>query len=423
MPRAPAAPRRLAAARRRVVAGTIVVVATAVAACGADAGDIAGRDGEPPNSAVPAELGTTVPDVAEGPEGPAFYQPPDPLAPGPPGELIWARTGTDADGATEHLVLYHSVAVDGRDVAVSGAVYVPDGAPPDGGWPIYSWGHGTTGLGDDCAPSRRGASDSVAWFDDLIERGFVVAATDYEGLGTPGEHPYVVGESEGRGMLDAARAAQALLVSAASDRVVLGGHSQGGGAAVLAAELVADYAPELDVVGTVAGAPAAELVALARTLAEGPFAAFTAMAASGFVAAYPDLVLEEVVTPEVVAELPAIRPLCVVEIVARFVDRGDAAVLVADPGTVAPWAARLEANSPGNRPADAPVFVFHGETDDQIPPVISEAMLARYCRFGGAVERRVYPGAGHIDVLSDVRDDALAWIDDRLAGKDPPTAC
>ncbi len=405
---------------------SFVVVALVVslgAACGADAGDLAGGDDETTNSAVPADLTATTLDVADAPDGLAFYQPPEPLPAAAPGELIWARAGRTVRGTTEHLVLYHSTAVDGRDIAVSGAVYVPAGPPPDGGWPVYSWGHGTTGLGDGCAPSRGRADETTAWFDELVERGFVVAATDYEGLGTPGDHPYVVGESEGRSMLDAVRAVKALLGSAASDRVVLGGHSQGGGAALFAAEIVADYAPELDVLGTVAGAPAAELATLATALANGPFAAFAAMAASGFAAAYPDLPLDALVTPEVIAAIADIRPLCVGEIVARFLGPDAASVLVADPAAVEPWASRLEANSPGNRPADSPVLVFHGGADEQIPPTISEAMLARYCRYERPVERRVYEGEGHVGVLAAARDDALDWIDDRLANKDAPTSC
>lgn len=409
--------------RRSIVVALLLTLVAVVAACGTDAGDADGGEGEEANSPVRADLTTTTVMVPAGPEDTAFYQPPDPLPPGEPGALIWARQGRSVDGATQHVVLYHSRAVDGRDIAVSGAVYLPDGPPPDGGWPIYSWGHGTTGLGDECAPSRTGASSGVAWFAELIERGFVVAATDYEGLGTPGDHPYVVGESEGRGMLDAARAARALLGTAASERVVLGGHSQGGGAALFAAELAADYAPELVVLGAVAGAPAAELALLTTTMTRGPFVAFTVMAASGFSAAYPDLALDAVLTPEAVADVAAIRELCVSAIVARLLGRSAPDVLVADPATVEPWWSRLEANSPGKRPADTPVLIFHGGADEQIPADVSELVLARYCRYGSAVQRVVYEGDGHVDVLASARDDALAWIDARLEGDEPPTSC
>ena len=89
--------------------------------------------------------------------------------------------------------------------------------------------------------------------------GYVVAATDYEGLGTPGVHPYLVGESEGRGVLDAARAAKALAATDAGDQVLVFGHSQGGQAALFAGELAASYAPELTVLGVAAAAPAADV--------------------------------------------------------------------------------------------------------------------------------------------------------------------
>src|SRR4029079_13844509 len=98
-----------------------------------------------------------------------------------------------------------------------------------------------------------------------VGEGWTFVATDYEGLGTPGVHPYLVGLSEARGVLDIVRSAQQLPTSgvSADSPVMIFGHSQGGGAALFAAEQAATWAPELHVVGTAAGAPAGDLATTA----------------------------------------------------------------------------------------------------------------------------------------------------------------
>ncbi len=174
-----------------------------------------------------------------------------------PGTLIRSQRIAAPPGARAWRVLYHSRALDGRDVAVSGVVVAPTGAAPASGRPMVSWAHGTTGLGDRCAPSRSpGVASELPWIREFVDRGYVVAATDYEGLGTPGPHPYLVGESEGRSVLDAARAARGLRATGAGDSVVVTGHSQGGQAALFAGEIASRYAPDLDVRGVAALAPA-----------------------------------------------------------------------------------------------------------------------------------------------------------------------
>ena len=205
-------------------------------------------------------------DVRKGPRGAAFYKPPAHLK-GKHGALIWARrqTGRDAlKGASkDQLLLYRSTSVGGKKIAVSGSLALPKGKAPRGGWPVITYAHGTTGAADSCAPTRGyDASDLVSYAYPLLRRwlkaGYAVVRTDYEGLGTPGVHPYLVGESEGRSVLDAVRAARAL-EPRLSKRFVIAGHSQGGHAALFAASLAKKWVPELQLRGTVAFAPASHL--------------------------------------------------------------------------------------------------------------------------------------------------------------------
>src|SRR6185437_8751422 len=87
------------------------------------------------------------------------------------------------------LVLYRSTSFDGKPIAVSGTVAIPKGNPPPGGWPVVSWAHGTTGIADECAPTRLAGDRSANYvrteLDTWLSKGYAVVRTDYEGLGTP----------------------------------------------------------------------------------------------------------------------------------------------------------------------------------------------------------------------------------------------
>jgi pimeloyl-ACP methyl ester carboxylesterase len=322
-------------------------------------------------------------------------------------------------------VLYHSRAVDGRDIAVSGVVVVPTGAAPKGGRPVVTWAHGTTGLGDQCAPSKHDdAATSLPFVKQMVDAGDVVAATDYEGLGTPGVHPYLVGESEGRSVLDAARAARALKSTNASDRVLVAGHSQGGQAALFAGELASSYSPELDVLGVAAAAPAADvehILPLAASISGG--AGYLAMGIQGFHAAYPDADPHAVLAPDAEAKSEAATTQCSDAVMTAFQGVSGSAVLAHDPLSIPTIATLLHANSAGNRPAGAPLLIVQGSADATIPKVLTDAFDKKACAAGDTVEYRIYDGATHGSVIVAAQDDVVQWLADRIAGKPAPTTC
>ena len=145
---------------------------------------------------------------------------------------------------------------------------------------------GTQGLADRCAPSRQlsaGSEYEGAFLSGVLSRGYAVAVTDYEGLGTPGVHTYMARRSQAAAVLDIGRAARQLpdLGVPAAGPVAVAGYSQGGGAAAAAAELAPAYAPELTLVGAVAGAVPADLAAVGESLDGGPYASFALYAVAG----------------------------------------------------------------------------------------------------------------------------------------------
>ena len=218
-------------------------------------------------SGSPASHDGALSGTQPGPTGLAFYAPPSPLAAGMAGQVIWARLLTGAaalaSAGENLLVLYHSRTLAGQDTAVSGTVSIPRGQPPRGGWPVLSWAHGTTGVADICAPSRDAPGHPCHIYTQLadamlnlwVKRGWAVVKTDYEGLGTPGPHPYLAGASAARATIDIVTAARHLHPGIGRRWAVMG-HNQGGHAALFTASLAPARAPDLDLIGAVAIAPA-----------------------------------------------------------------------------------------------------------------------------------------------------------------------
>src|SRR5690606_37318924 len=144
-----------------------------------------------------------------GPELPEFYQVPSIGA--SPGTIIKSEPVAAAGvNGSMHRIMYGSESGRGEAIAVTGVVAVPDSPPPPGGYPVVAWAHGTTGIADECAPSLVAENDQSPLLNELLDQGWLVVATDYEGMGTPGRHPYVIGESEARSVIDSVRAAHGL---------------------------------------------------------------------------------------------------------------------------------------------------------------------------------------------------------------------
>lgn len=404
----------------------LIAAALVLAACGDDADDAAsGASDEAGAPTTGTATSVPVASVTEvDPDGDLYAAVPDPVPPGEPGEVLAVQEVDPGDLPVARLlrVLYRSESIAGDPIAVSGVIAVPEGDAPEGGRDVLSWAHGTTGIADVCAPSKD-AIDAVGFLTPFLDRGMVIVATDYEGLGTPGLHPYVAGESEGRGVLDIVRAAQDLGdATGAGDRVVIWGHSQGGHAALFANQIAEGWAPDLEIVGTVAGAPPSQLPLISAALQGGPFQYYIAMTAAGWAEAYgADLSL--VTSPAAMELLPQVDEVCAGELASVFNEIPPDELIVNDPATVEPWASLLVENDPGYAVGESPVLIIHGEEDEQIPVVSSQLLLDRMCGVGQVVERRTYPGQSHAGVIGPSLPGMLAWIDARLAGEPAPSSC
>ncbi len=340
-----------------------------------------------------------------------LYRPPDPLPAGAPGALIWAEKVEIPElnpPATVWRMLYHSRSEQGRDIAVSGFAVVPSAAPT-GERPVFAWAHGTVGLGDECAPSHEIRDNLPPFGGQQVERGAVLVAADYEGMGTPGV-PTFSGVAEGQAVLDGVRAASTLPNVGSIGAVVVAGHSQGGPAALFAAEIAPEYAPDLDLVGVVALAPGAELAALADSLADSPYKGLVLIGAAGLRAAHPDLDLSVGLTDTAVEDLPRVESECVDATVERYQTIAAEDVVTQPPSEDPALKQLFDENSPGSTKIAVPVFLGHGVDDQQVPVELSERLRAKYCAMGGNVTRKTYEGEDHDGVVDASETDVLAFL-------------
>ncbi|MDH6678068.1 acetyl esterase/lipase [Rhodococcus sp. LBL1] len=160
--------------------------------------------------------------------------------------------------AEAYRVTYWSTGPDGNAVETTGSVYVPSGTPPEGGWPVISWAHGTVGLAPDCAPSTTGASArDMQYLGTWMSKGYAVVASDYAFVGHPGVMPYLDGTVEAHNVVDMVKAGRNLDKHLSNKWVVIG-QSQGGGAAITTARYATQFGgPELEYRGAVGtGVPA-----------------------------------------------------------------------------------------------------------------------------------------------------------------------
>ena len=361
--------------------------------------------------------------VWPGPAGPAFYTPPSPLPTGAPGDIIWAprltSTAVLPDAATNTLVLYHSTSVvDGRDVAESATVAIPQGQPSEGDWPVIAWAHGASGVADQCVLSALDTNYAGDTLNEWVKRGFVVVQTDYEGMGTPGPNPGWIGESEARSVIDSVRAARNL-DDRVGNRWVAMGHSLGGQAALFTADLAARRAPDLVLVGTVALASASGSADKLRIFAAYPTAPLydfnLAMELYGAAAVYPDVRPETLLTASALDLYGQVDQMCIAAVQQAWSFRLSSDTF--QPGAdVQPLITAFDTNEPGRlHLGTLPVLIAQGTADFGVYPNPYTAMV-QSLQANGATNTTyaLYP-ADHRGVIAASLPDVEQWVDARLA--------
>lgn len=360
----------------------------------------------------------------------AFYE----IAPseivGPPGEILRSeRYAGWPSGSTAYRVLYRSTGLKNEPIAVSGVVVVPEGTVPPGGRPVVAWAHPTTGVATRCAPTLMPELYArIRGVQHMLALGFVVAATDYPGLGTSGTHPYLVGASEGRAVLDSVRAARRLTEARAGATFAVWGHSQGGQAALFAGQLASSYAPELKLAGVAAAAPATDLATLLKDDIDSVSGkVLTAFALWSWNRVY-GAPLAPVLDPSAGPAVDQIARECIendfqdLEIV-KAANAIKKEFLHGDVTQIEPWKSLLAQNSAGGAPAGAPVFLAQGTADTTVRPQVTYRFAQQLCGRNTPVLFDWLPGTTHDLVAVESAETAVKWMADRFEGDRAPNQC
>ena len=363
----------------------------------------------------------------------AFYSLPKDVSPAVPGTIFRKQKLLGApNGAIAWRVIYHSRDLSGRDILVSGVVISPTSTPPTGGRTIVAWGHPTTGAAQHCGPSSNIAPfDVIEGLTTLLAAGYLVTATDYPGMGVAGPDSYLIGVSEGNSVLDSARAARNIAAAHASSKLLLWGHSQGGQAALFAAELAPAYSPDLHLEGVAVAAPATDLGALLKddigdvsgiTIASYAFQAFSTV----YKPTVPGTSLDTILTPAGVKATPIMAKLCLVSgHVALHSLAGQllGGYLAGDPATSQPWATLLQQNTPGQQPLTVPLLVAQGEIDTLVRPSATATFVTHECSIGTRVDFIRIPETGHGLVALRAMPSVMKFFAQLSDGSTPGSVC
>ena len=324
-------------------------------------------------------------------------------------------------------VLYTSEAVDGTPIDVSGIVVASSEPPGDGFRDVITFGNGTVGLFDACSVSDH--IQSYNWVfnvmvPQLISQGYVYVASDYEGLGTPGIHPYHVGVSEGRGVLDIVRAARQIDDAYSGNRAVVWGISQGGHAALFAGEIAPEWAPDIEVLGVVAAAPTGDLESAFEALAGDPeLNGYLWQITLSYEATY-GLSLEDIYNPETLAIIRELadQQVCTDAFLQAASDV-DNAGFVTNPADLSSWQESFTENSPGYVQSEMPILILQGAADVIVPQWETNILYDRLCNIDSQTDYRVFQGQNHVQSLTLHVADALEWSAARFAEEPASDTC
>lgn len=386
------------------------------------------------------------------------------------GKLIKAeKIATSTPDAQAWKIAYVSSDVSGKKTLATGIVVAPTAATQVNNRPIMAWAHGTTGTAQTCGPSQilnpaqplnqYFLMHGNSWTDfgipalnSFIKAGYVVVATDYQGLGGGGKHQYGVSVSQAQDVINSIRAATQLKEAGAGSKAIVYGWSQGGGATITAAGL-SDYVKaadsvnnNLDLIGFVAMAPYDIAVALPQSIKSAAEAKiylqklsesfganvfnFTHYAQNlwGMVAAFPELKLDDLLTPEGVKVVNDVMPRKCMHVASDTINFSYGAnykqLLRKDINNAMKWVDAYRKSSVSPVKPMAPVIIYWGTEDKTVPPVMGQLYYEQMCKLGGNITRVQLPGKqSHFTTPESAEPMYVKWVADRFAGLPVSNGC
>ncbi len=348
-----------------------------------------------------------------------FYDAPETI-PSEPGTLIrWETIENPRGDAHLYRMLYTSTDANDDPIAVSGVLAIPAGPAPRDGFPLVASAHGMVGAARGCAPS-------LALFEELdgqsfwsmqlapyLDAGYAVVLPDYQGAGAAGPASNIAGTVEAHDVLDAIRAARAFPDTAISHETFLWGHSQGGHAALFANATAAAYAPDITVSATAVLAPAIDLRGIFETVfaSDIPVASsvLPLIVARAWTETYPELALSDILTEQGIDVVQtAVDHFCIPWVGLPSLIYTPKTLF--HPDALTTWSQTIDENTPGDQPLQPPLFIGHGDADENIPITGSRHYVQRLCAAGNSVTFETYPGVSHFGVVEAANQDVLDFF-------------
>lgn len=364
--------------------------------------------------------------------GDAFYAQPASL-PAENGAVVrteasefWTVLKLSNANSTAKRIMYKTTDGHGNAIPVTGQLVTPKTAwPGPGPRPLVAFTVGTQGVGDSCAPSKltpKGLEYESIFMAGLLNRGSALVATDYEGLGTPGMHTYMNRETQGHAVLDSLRAAVTVAGLPAGTPMGITGYSQGGGASAAAVELAPTYAPELNLVGAVAGGTPGDLRVVANSLDGKIYVGFLGYAALGL-SAENGIDLDADLNAKGRAWMEDLSTECLPETIltkaftstaSLTVDGRPLPQIIDDPK----WKPHVDEQLIGNnRKPSVPVLMVHSRYDDVVPFEAGRGVGLRWCAQGANVRFQTSIAPGHVAGALTSAISAASFLEDRFAGR------
>ncbi len=353
--------------------------------------------------------------------------------PATPGKLLRSEPLEQAlslpNAASAQRILYTSLdGIDGKTpIVVSGALFIPKGKAPAGGWPVASWGHGTVGVADICAPSWAGRSyRDVQYLNRWLDEGYAIVATDYQGLGVPGGHPLLNNRMAAYGILDAAKAVVAG-VPGLADKVLIIGQSQGGAGAFAAGAYAATYAPNLGVKGSI-GTGVIYTVG-AKSVGEQDqdkvdpalaYGFYTLLAAQQY---DPSIDPRDFYTDKALPLFEQARTSCLSSLVSDVVGTGLTPANAKKDykgDKLKPWQAQV--SYPTLKLAQ-PIFIGTGAEDKTPAAATQVALMQDACKAGSVVQGHLYKGLGHSETVNASLKDSIPFARQVISGQPVTPNC
>lgn len=347
------------------------------------------------------------------------------------GKLISVQQDIDIstlpDAAKRVQISYTTSSFNGKATTVNGLMTLPKTPVPQGGYPVVSWGSGTTGFAAQCMPSQAVNATRDAYLNEWLKRGYVVLQTDYEGWGgSVGHRPLLDGKSNAAALTDIVTAAHRYSNQLSNEWIVVG-HSEGGGAALWVAGLTQQAGGKYPLKGAIAIAPVGPgILKFMDNAVNGgvvhaqPFLSVTVLGAN---IVDPSIDLDKLLKAPMKPQVEAAKTQCLAPLFKlKQLQAGQYLNAGADYDKVTDFL--KTAQDPSRLTMKVPVTIIQGTQDETtVTPLTTKAMISSFCSRGATVEYHEYSGETHRSVIPASQEDTFSFAKKVFSNQPTKNVC